>query len=830
MADLAGGDMIKIKQIHIEEFRGIRKLTLDLDGKSFGICGSNGTGKSGVVDAIEFGLTGTLTRLTGEGQGELSVGKHAPHVDLRAEPEKSKVTITAHIPSLGRDVVLTRNVKAPKQLVVTPAGGPEEATIRALQAHPEFALSRREIAKYIITPPARRSAEVQNLLKLEQIGRLRKAFGTFARSAERNARDAASAKTRAERDLTAVVNGGKLSRDLLLTTINTYRKVLDQADLLSLAADTVFNDIAATQPKTETTVTVARNLALAEIASFKTELLGTPPIEWTDAVSEGEDVLRELSEDAEALVLARRHGLISTGLEILCEEACPLCDRPWDKEELRAHLQQKLLNAAAVGQLLMRLHNKLGVIEGAIDYRLDEMRKLHGYGIKLSKDLNLSGFVTYAEALKGFKALSKEFAAAPEDPAALFLALSELEWKPPSTVFGGIEAIETLVKALPEASVREAAVLALAVAQERYGKLVEAARLEKEANKRKTVAQKVDHHYGVTSTEVLEGIYEAVAAEFTEFYKILNDDEGKFIGELKAEPTKLSFEVDFYGRGVFPPGAYHSEGHQDGMGLCLYLALMRHTLGERFTFAVLDDVLMSVDTGHRREVCRLLRIKFPDTQFILTTHDRVWLQFMKTEKLIEKTQMFGGWSAEVGPRIWDDQDIWPEIEGQLEKGDVPRAAWLLRRYLEYICHVLADNLRAQVHFRADGNYGLEDLLPAVQRQYQNRLEKGVRAATAWGHDAEKSKLFEKKELNRQLAAATATERWAINPAVHFNEWENLDSGEFRKVASAYRAYFEEMRCRNPMCGSLPYLYPAQASADQLRCHCQEINVNLKDKT
>lgn len=822
--------MIKIKQIHIEEFRGIRKMTLDLDGKSFGICGSNGTGKSGVVDAIEFGLTGSLTRLTGEGQGELSVSKHAPHVDLRAEPEKSKVTITAHIPSLGRDVVLTRTVKAPKQLIVTPAGGPEEATIRALQAHPEFALSRREIAKYIITPPARRSADVQNLLRLDQIGKLRKAFGTFARSAEKNARDAASAKTRAEDDLTAVVIGGKLSRELLLATINTHRNVLGQADLTALAADTVFNDIAANQPENKTTVTVARNLALEEIASFKTALLGTPPMAWTDAMSKGLDVLRELKEDAEALALARRHGLILTGLEILCEDACPLCDRPWDQEELRTHLQQKLLDVAAVGELLTRLREQLGVIEDAIDCRLDELRKLHGYGTKLSTDLNPSVFVTYAEALKSFKQLANKFEATPEDPGALFLALSELEWKPPSTVFGGIEAIEKLVTALPEASAREAAVFALAVAQERYGKLVEAARLDKEADKRKAIAQKVDQHYGVTSTAVLEGIYEAVAAEFTELYKILNDDEGTFIGKLKAEPSKLSFEVDFYGRGAFPPGAYHSEGHQDGMGLCLYLALMRHTLGERFTFAVLDDVLMSVDTGHRREVCRLLRMRFPDTQFILTTHDRVWLQFMKTEKLIEKTQMFGGWSAELGPRIWDDQDIWPEIEVQLEKGDVPRAAWLLRRYLEYICHVLADNLRAPVNFRADGNYGLEDLLPAVQRQYQNRLEKGVRVAMAWGHDAEKGTLFEKKELNRQLAAATATERWAINPAVHFNEWENLDSGEFRKVANAYRAYFEEMRCRNPKCGSLPYLYPTQASADQLRCHCQEINVNLKDRT
>ena len=55
--------MIRITAIHIEEFRGIRDLTLDLGGGNFGICGPNGTGKSGVVDAIEFCLTGNITRL-----------------------------------------------------------------------------------------------------------------------------------------------------------------------------------------------------------------------------------------------------------------------------------------------------------------------------------------------------------------------------------------------------------------------------------------------------------------------------------------------------------------------------------------------------------------------------------------------------------------------------------------------------------------------------------------------------------------------------------------------------------------------------------------------
>ena len=62
--------MIRIEAITIKEFRGIRDLTLRFNGKNFAICGPNGTGKSGVVDALEFGLTGSVSRLSGEGRGQ----------------------------------------------------------------------------------------------------------------------------------------------------------------------------------------------------------------------------------------------------------------------------------------------------------------------------------------------------------------------------------------------------------------------------------------------------------------------------------------------------------------------------------------------------------------------------------------------------------------------------------------------------------------------------------------------------------------------------------------------------------------------------------------
>ena len=68
-----------------------------------------------------------------------------------------------------------------------------------------------------------------------------------------------------------------------------------------------------------------------------------------------------------------------------------------------------------------------------------------------------------------------------------------------------------------------------------------------------------------------------------------------FTAKLTPSEGKLGLDVNFYERGLFPPAAYHSEGHQDGMGVCLYLALMKRLFGDRFSLSLLDDVVMSVE-------------------------------------------------------------------------------------------------------------------------------------------------------------------------------------------------------------------------------------------
>jgi len=818
--------MIRIKAIHIEEFRGIRDLTLDLGGENFGICGPNGTGKSGVVDAIEFCLTGNVTRLSGQGQGELSVKGHAPHVDHRANPNKAKVTITATVPSLGKWVKITRSLKNPRAVAITPADAAVETIIKELQSHPEFALSRREIAKYIVTPPAQRSTDVQTLLRLDHIGDLRKALLNYANKYKREAEEAERARLLAEGELKVAFGIPALDWKKVLEKANAQRGVLGLPALEELTAQTSFKEGATEGGKK---ASIVKDVALADLSALSTGIQSGEPDDLKELRESALASLKKLKDDEKALSLARAHGFITTGLDLVTEDACPLCDKPWNAEELREHLKAKLLSAEATGTLLKELSNENDAIVRGVETRAAGIRKAAGYAAMLDPAVSSAELDTYANALDKAKAALEAFEDDPSQIEGAIAALVAEWWKVPKDAQSWLDETEKGIKALPDISAKDKAIDFLAICQDRYERLLATTKIAKGMAGRYATAQKVYDHYNTVSNKVLEDIYDAVAKEFTEFYKAINDDEGKFVGELKAAPAKLSFNVDFYGRGTFPPGAYHSEGHQDGMGLCLYLALMKHTLSDKFTYAVLDDVLMSVDTGHRREVCRLLKTNFPNTQFVLTTHDRVWLQYMKTEGLIQNGQFFGGWNIETGPRIWDDTDIWTEIQEALDKDDVPRGAALLRRYLEYISAVLADNLRAKVEYRGDDSYDVGDLLPPALTQWKDRLKKGIKSAEHWGHDDVIAALEAKLAEAETLIAKSKTEQWAINKSVHFNEWENFTKAEFSEVADAFKALLDHIRCQKEKCGGYPYLTPRKGPSEQLRCSCGAVNINLKTK-
>ncbi|MGL3210548.1 AAA family ATPase [Bradyrhizobium sp. BR 1433] len=149
-------------------------MSLEFKGQNFAACGPNGTGKSGIVDAIEFALTGNISRLAGAGTGGLSVRAHGPHVDSRNKPEAASVTIDVTFPGLGsKKARIRRSVKSASVPEITPADKNVTAAFESIGLHPEFVLSHRELIRYVLSKPGQRAKEVQSLLRLDEIEKLR---------------------------------------------------------------------------------------------------------------------------------------------------------------------------------------------------------------------------------------------------------------------------------------------------------------------------------------------------------------------------------------------------------------------------------------------------------------------------------------------------------------------------------------------------------------------------------------------------------------------------------------------------------------------------------
>jgi hypothetical protein len=189
----------------------------------------------------------------------------------------------------------------------------------------------------------------------------------------------------------------------------------------------------------------------------------------------------------------------------------------------------------------------------------------------------------------------------------------------------GLVSLIEKINALPDQTATVNAQTFLTTAQLRLADYRMAVKNQKATTAAATAAKLTYETYCGVLEEELNILYDEVQKDFSTYYREVNqDDEDAFTAKFTPSEGSLGLDVNFYDRGLFPPAAYHSEGHQDGMGVCLYLALMKRLFGDKFTFALLDDVVMSVDSGHRFQFCRLLKTHFSDTQFVITTHDRLW--------------------------------------------------------------------------------------------------------------------------------------------------------------------------------------------------------------
>ncbi len=326
---------------------------------------------------------------------------------------------------------------------------------------------------------------------------------------------------------------------------------------------------------------------------------------------------------------------------------------------------------------------------------------------------------------------------------------------------------------------------------------------------------------------ILHELYDQIRDKFVEIYKNLHGaDEKSFSAKIKPTAAGLDIEVDFYNRGVHPPLALHSEGHQDSMGFCLYLALSEYLNKGVIDLNLLDDIMMSIDVEHRRKFSRLLKSDFPKSQFFITTHDKNWAHQLKSEGVVHSRNMIElyQWNIDTGPKINYSVEIWERIRNDLEKNDIPAAAGKLRRGSEEFFNEVCEVLKAKTCHKIHGDWELGELLPAAMQRYKEIIKKAKVAAQSW----EDKDLFERvREVENTIGSIFAqvqVEQWAINKNIHYNNWTNFEMKDFEPVVNTFEDLFNIFICSK--CNAIYHLSVKGPKPESLKCNCGNINWNL----
>jgi hypothetical protein len=185
---------------------------------------------------------------------------------------------------------------------------------------------------------------------------------------------------------------------------------------------------------------------------------------------------------------------------------------------------------------------------------------------------------------------------------------------------------------------------------------------------------------------------------------------------------------------------------------------------------------------------------------------------------------FYKWDIDAGPYVNLEADMWDKIEDYISANDISNAAALLRRgseqFFAYVCH----SLEAPVRFVIDATNNLGDLLPSAIGRYRSLLRKAKSSAQSWSNNDLLDELVAIESTVQQIYERTQAEKWAVNPAIHYNSWANFSKDDFTPVRDAFQDTFGIFICQS--CGGVVSVVKKHMESVGVRCNCGEINLNL----
>jgi hypothetical protein len=717
-----------VREIRFEHFRGLPAYSCELKGKNLVVLGGNGKGKSAIVDGLEFLFAGHIGRFRGEGTGAIDAGDAIRHVLKKGEP----VVELWFTPT---------NACVRRRLSGTNAEVPARPTIQAyIESHPPagaFILRRAQILDFISDQDATRYQKYIHLLGLSEIDSMQKAF---VDAEERAAADHDQQRRTVDLQLAGFRDVVSAWAPTSFSSIMT--RCFEAVRLLGIGTfndwgglDAVTELLEAKRSPATKALVDALNRAIASLQRPLPTKMGL----LTDTVNDLHAELRGLRSTSNE---AAQSGVIREAITFLENHpdatVCPLCEQDFEDgySATFEKLRRRSVALVRMQEAETRRRNLLEQLVTDAQRAADQLASDLEHADLVSRDEVRALRDARATALRWVRLLRSTTRQGRLErldmPKGLDAAVNLR-----SSLAAGAEITRTSLIPADEAQLENA------IALLRKSKGAEPAIRQAEAAIRKTRVLVSDARdarmaFSQAREEAIQKAFDRIAGRVLQFYKKLHDHgsqpESAECSDLALTQTAraaaggLRLAIDFLGlTGFRDPRPFLSEGHLDSLGLCLYLATVR-IFNEPGSLLVLDDVLTSIDKGHRYRVAELLFEQFGDYQLLLTTHDEHWSQILQSSAQARGDQgkwrfsRIARWTVESGPESAAFEGTWDYIGANLTEESYRELGGPLRVVLEDFLKRVAAKIELEVRFNLDAKYTSGDFVHAgIHNEIRNRL-------------------------------------------------------------------------------------------------------------
>ncbi len=641
---------MRILELEIWRVRGIKHLIIKPAGKNFVIYGPNSSGKSAVVDALDFLLTGRITRLSGKGTGGLKMDVHGPHLDHK--PTDAVVRAVIKLPGVEKPIEIRRCMATSSSLEYDQAFASQMEKTLSLTRHGQHVLTRKDILNYITAEPGTRAQQIQELLNITEVEKNRKLYvrakseiqsklktaqGEF-NAARAAVSDTIHCATWSKEDVIKIINRCRLILGGHPISIVNWRELKNGLKPPGTFEDRSSADLGYLKKEIEYLCTVVQDSNQQIMGQFDQRI---------------RNLIEQINADSNLAHSLSRIKLTELGITMVNDMGdCPLCGTAWPPGKLYDYLQDQLARVKA----LLDHEEIVKEVASAIADRATGVVSSLGKVISAIEGFNIDQEIH--SVLSFWKNKLNNFLESLSEPVTYFSSYKPERVKRLLAPDNILETLQTIERAIQN---NESASLSPQSAWDTLTRLEENLKAFGTAGKNLKYwgmcfnkANIMLEEYVSARDTVLGKLYLDIEERFVNLYRQLHgDDEEAFTAKIGPTDAGVTLGVNFHGRGFHPPHALHSEGHQDSMGICLYFALAERLTGDLLDLIILDDIVLSIDDEHRSKLCSLFAGSFPHRQLFITTHNKAWVEQLLNLNVVapEDTVQLYDWNINIGPLV-----------------------------------------------------------------------------------------------------------------------------------------------------------------------------------